>query len=429
MTSTEMLDRSRRRIAERDPEINAVLTLDERAAERAAGTCGPLQGIPVLVKDNIDVAGLPCTAGSRLLAGIKPPRRDAGVVTRLREAGAVVLGKTNMSEWGNFRSTGAPEGWSAVGGQTRNPHAPGHSPWGSSSGSAAAVAAGMVPLALGTETDGSIVCPAGANGVVGVKPETGLLPADGILPISAEQDVPGVLATQVATAATCLAALSGRDDLTAEPPPLAGLTFGLWYTPGLPRTAVDAAAKALAGATLIEIDFGLEYEDLLFEELLALQAGLAPALAAYLATRPGAPADLAALIAANRADTEELRHFGQEVFEAAFDLDDDDREAARLAGIHARGRARHLLDRSGVVAVLAPTNPPAWPLAPGRPDPAPRTSSTLAALAGYPNISLPVTTTDNGLPLGVSLFGPARSAELLPLAAAVEAACRMEDPS
>ena len=423
------------RIATVDPQINAVLALDPSVPEQAAAadrrradgaSRGPLDGIPVLVKDNIEVAGLDCTAGSRLLAGA-PATRDAGVVAGLRAAGAIPLGTANLSEWGNFRAANAPEGWSAVGGQTRNPHAVGRSPWGSSAGSAAAVAAGLVPLALGTETDGSIVCPAGANGVVGVKPERDLLPRDGVVPISPEQDTVGVFAARLGDAAACIAALTGRAAPPVSPLDPAGRVFGLWYAPGLPRDAVDAAAAALRedGAVLVEIDFP-EHDDLLFEELLALQAAFPAALDGYLRTRPGAPHGLAALIAGNRADAEELRLYDQEVFEAAAALTEDDREMALYAGEHARDRARRVLDetlrRHNAVAVLAPTNPPAWPLEPGRPDPAVRTSSTLAALAGYPNISLPAAESA-GLPLGVSVFGPARLDALLPPAAAVERAC------
>ncbi len=425
----ELTRRCLNRIERYDPLLNAVLTVDPTALEQAVRAerrrdRTPLTGVPVLVKDNIDVAGLDCTAGSRLLTGT-PPARDAPVVGRLRAAGAVVLGKTNLSEWGNFRSQDAPEGWSAVGGQTRNAHAPDRSPWGSSAGSAVAVAAGMAPLALGTETDGSIVCPAGANGGVGVKPEPGLLPSGGVVPISPAQDSVGVLATTLSHAALCLAELTGRNDLSAAPARLAGRRFGLWHTPGLPRPALDAAAFALraAGAELVEVDFP-EHSGLLLAEVVALQAEFPEAVAGYLRTRPGAPDSLTGLIAANRADPEELRLFDQSVFETSAALSAEDRSLRAEAGRQARTRARQLLDRAlrGVDAVLAPTNPPAWRLEPGRPDPRPATSSVLAALAGYPIVSVPAAE-DGGLPLGVSVFGPANLAGLLPLAAAVEQSC------
>ncbi|MFJ6655753.1 amidase family protein [Streptomyces sp. NPDC091377] len=417
------------RIARYDPLVNAVIGLDPTALDQAARAerlrdRAPLAGVPVLVKDNIDVAGVDCTAGSRLLVGA-PPARDAPVVEGLRAAGAVVLGKSNLSEWGTFRSVRAPEGWSAVGGQTRNPYAPDRSPWGSSAGSAVAVAAGMVPLALGTETDGSIVCPAGANGVVGVKPEPGLLPSGGVVPISPVQDCVGVFATRLGDAVLCLAELTGRGDLSAAPARLTGRRFGLWHVPGLPRLALEAVGSALrtAGAELVEVDFP-EHSGLLLAEVVALQAGFPEAVEGYLRTRPGVPDSLAALIAGNRADPEELRLYDQDVFEASAALSAQDRALRAEAGRQARARARRLLDDAlrGVDAVLAPTNPPAWRLVPGRPDPRPATSSVLAALAGYPNVSLPAAWTD-GLPLGVSVFGPPRLADLLPLAAAVEQCC------
>jgi amidase len=424
----ELTRRCLGRIERLDPVVNAVLTLDPTALEQAA-TAGrrrdrpPLAGVPVLVKDNIDVAGLDCTAGSRLLAG-NPPAEDAPVVGMLRAAGAVVLGKTNLSEWGGFRSQGAPEGWSALGGQTRNPHAADRSPWGSSAGSAVAVAAGMAPLALGTETDGSIVCPAGANGVVGVKPELGLLPTGGVVPVAPAQDTVGVFATRVRDAALCLAELTGRADLLASPARLDGRRLGLWHPPGLPSLAPRlASALRAAGVELVEVDFP-EHPSLVLAELVALQAEFPAAIEAYLRTRPGAPDSLTGLIAANRADPEELRWFDQDIFEASAALPDEERARRAAVGESARDRARWLLDDAlrRVDAVLAPTNPPAWRLVHGRPDPRAATSSTLAALAGYPNVSIP-TAEDGGLPLGVSVFGPPTLAGLLPLAAAVERAC------
>ncbi|GAA2018200.1 amidase family protein [Catenulispora yoronensis] len=417
------------RIERYDPLVNAVLAIDPTALDQAAGAeqrraRSPLAGTPVLVEDDIDVAGLDCTAGSRLLVG-RPALRDAPVVGLLREAGAVVLGKTNLSEWGNLRSHDAPQGWSGVGGQTRNPHAPDRSPWGSSAGSAAAVAAGMAPLALGTEADGSIVGPAGANGVVGVKPEPGLLPGAGVVPIAPAQDAVGLFATRLRDAALCLAELTGRPELAAAPVPLAGRRFGLWHVPGLPPAALVTAAHAVraVGAEVVEVRFP-EYAGLIMTAAVAMQAEFPAALEAYLRTRPGVPDNLAALIAANRADPEELRLFDQGLFEATAALSAEDRARRSAAGRAARIRARRLLDDTlhRVDAVLAPTNPPAWPLVPGRPDPRPVASSALAALAGYPNVSLPAAE-HGGLPLGVSVFGPSRLADLLPLAAAVERCC------
>jgi amidase len=408
------------RIDAGNPALRAVLALDETAPARAAmadagATDGPLAGVPVLVKDNIDTAGLATTAGSRLLAGT-PPRRDAGVVTRLRSAGAVLLGKTNLSEWGNFRSTRSTEGWSAVGGQTVNPWQRGRSPGGSSSGSAVAVAAGMAPVALGTETDGSIVCPAALNGVVGVKPETGLLPADGVVPVSSVQDTVGVLATCLRDAAAVMAALAGFR--VPAPVPLVGRRFAVWRADTLPDVV---AALSSAGVELVAVDFDEVAEELLIDELCALYAEFRSSLEGYLATRPDAPGSLAELVAANRADPVELGLFGQDVFERVLEMADEERALAADGGRRARTRARNLLDGTllGVDAVLAPTCEPAWRIDHDGGDPPYRTSSTPAALAGYPNVSLPAGRV-GGLPVGVSVFGPRRLVELLPLAAAVE---------
>ncbi|MEV4643123.1 amidase family protein [Actinoplanes sp. NPDC049548] len=429
------------RIRAANPTVNAVLAVDETAVDqalaadrrRAAGRSrGPLDGIPVLVKDNIDTAGLATTAGSRHLAGM-PPRHDAEIVRRLRAAGAVILGKTNLTEWANFRTSSGPEGWSSVGGQTRNPHRLECTPWGSSSGSAAAVAAGMVPLALGTETDGSIVCPAGVNGVVGVKPEIGLLPTDGIVPISRAVDVPGLLATRLGDASTALSVLTGRPDVLAgntafpgRPQWLAGtgLTgrrIGLWRVPGMPdevSALLDEVAGVLEAEIVpVELDVG---RPLLVPWFRALYAEFRPSLEAYLRTRTGAPRTLDELIAANRADGVE-----QDVLEQAAALSPAKREewAAGRAGSLRAGRdlIDGVLARYRIDAVLAPTNGPAWILDPAAGDPAAPNSSSPAALAGYPNISLPAGFID-GLPIGVSVFGPSRLDRLLPLAAAVERA-------
>src|SRR5579863_1353162 len=206
------------RIRRLDPKLNSVLTVSPDAAQqaqasdeaRAAGQPrGPLEGIPVLVKDNIQVAGMPATAGSPAL--LEAESRDAFCVTRLRQAGAVIIGKANLSEWANFRSTHSTSGWSTLGGQTANPYALDRNPSGSSSGSAAGVAAALAPLAVGTETDGSIVCPASACGIVGLKPTNGLVSRRGIVPISPVQDTAGPMATCVADAAALLSVLGAAD--------------------------------------------------------------------------------------------------------------------------------------------------------------------------------------------------------------------------
>ncbi|MEY9968106.1 amidase [Streptacidiphilus sp. MAP12-16] len=437
VSSAELTRRCLGRIAEADALVGAVLVVDgsapaqAAAADRrlAAGTGrGPLDGIPVLVKDSIDTAGLASTAGSRLLADV-PPRTDAEIVQRLRAAGAVVLGKTNLTEWSSFRSTRASEGWSAVGGQTCNPHRPDHSPGGSSSGSAAAVAAGMAPLALGTETDGSVVGPAGACGVAGLKPPPGLLPRRGVVPISETEDCVGLLAPRLEDAVLALAALGGPP--APEPRPPRTLRLGLWRVTGMPRAvnaALDAAAEALRhrGAVVVPVELVLE-RDLLADGLRAMYAEFRPSVERYLRTRAGVPQTLPDLIAANLADPVELSLFGQDLFETALRVSEDDR--AHAVGYRGRAveRATALLDgvlrRHGLDAVLAATNEPAWLVDHQLGDPFSPGSSTAPSLARRPNLTLPLGTAE-GLPIGLSVFGPDDLTPLLGAALGIENALR-----
>ncbi|MBI0383602.1 amidase, partial [Streptomyces albiflaviniger] len=217
LTSAALTTAYLRRIKAIDPTIHAVLRTDPSALRQAAAsdarhrrgqTRGPLDGVPVLLKDNVNTRDLPTTAGSLALAG-RPPETDAALVTRLRDAGAVILGKTNLSEWANFRAAKPTSGWSAVGGQTNNPYVLDRNPCGSSAGSGAALAASLAQVAIGTETDGSIVCPAGMNGVVGHKPSLGLVSQSGVVPISAEQDTAGPMARNVIDTALTFSVLSG----------------------------------------------------------------------------------------------------------------------------------------------------------------------------------------------------------------------------
>jgi amidase len=426
-TSTEIVGHALSRIRETDPVVHAVLALDPTAAEqalrsdarRAAGAeLGPLDGVPVLVKDNIDTAGLSSTCGSRLMT--TPPARDAAIVESLRRAGMVLLGKTNLTEWGNFRSVHGIEGWSAAGGQTRNPHDLDRSPWGSSAGSAVAVATGMAPVALGTETDGSIVCPAGQNGVVGVKPEHGFLPLAGVATISDAQDSVGVLTRSVADAAAVLG-------VPSRPMSLRGKRFGLWRVDGMPagvRTLLDDLAMAShhEGAAVVEVDLGGSRE-ILADGLRALVAEFRPSLERYLRGRTGCPATLDDLISANLADDTELSLFGQDLFERAAAVSEEERAQARHARDRAERAARALIDSTlrdnDIDAVLAPANAPAWRLDHLAGDPRTVSSSTPAAVAGYANICLPMGVV-GGLPVGISVFGPREVVRLLPLAESVE---------
>jgi amidase len=464
LTSRALTAAYLQRIAEIDrsgPKLNAVIELNPDAlsvadgldAERRDGRVrGPLHGIPVLLKDNLDTADrMETTAGSLALVGQRPPR-DAHVAARLREAGAVILGKTNLSEWANFRGRNSCSGWSARGGQTRNPYALDRNPSGSSSGSAAAVSANLCVVAIGTETDGSIVSPASACGIVGIKPTIGLVSRAGIIPISASQDTAGPMARTVRDAALVLAALAGpdpRDPATQEIPadlPAAlaapfpgdalrgariGLVRGPFGFPARMEALQGELAETLRAAGAEVIDpvkiptlgmfgaaevtvFSYEYKD---------------GLNRYLA-EPGRESpmkSMADIIAFNRAHREqELFYFDQERFEEAQargPLTDP-------AYLESRALCRRLARTEGLdpalddqkldalvmftrgIAVL--TDPFAGEASTGG-------SSSIAAVAGYPSITLPAAS-QYGLPIGVSFVGRAWSeARLLALAADFEA--------
>jgi amidase len=428
-----------------DPLVNAVCTPNSSAlteaarldAERADGRVrGPLHGIPVLVKDNIDTADLPTTAGSLALADQPPPPVDAPLVRRLRAAGCIVLGKTNLSEWANFRGSSSSSGWSGYGGLTRNPYALNRSAGGSSSGSGAAVAAGLADLAVGTETNGSIVCPAALNGVVGLKPTVGLVPQQGIVPISHSQDTAGPMTRTVSQAAALLTVLSGGGtDYAAHclGADLAGVRIGvprgpLWgYSIGLDRVTEQALELlSRSGATLVDhLALPTPAED---DQLAILFHELKVDLAAYLATRTeGGPRTLADLIAFNDklADVE-LRYFGQDLFERSEEtqgLDSPLYVAARLAALRTgRDGIDGLLREHRLDALVMPSYPPAWTIDLINGDHVVGGSSTHAALAGYPLISVPSGLVE-GLPVGVTFSGTAGSdATLVRLAHAFETA-------
>jgi len=418
---------------------------------RASGSATrPLDGIPVLIKDNVAVRGMPATAGSPALAGAE--QGDAWLVTRLREAGAVILGKANLSEWANFRSTHATSGWSTLGGQAANPHALDRNPSGSSSGSAVAVAAGLAAVAVGTETDGSIVCPASACGIVGLKPTLGLVSRGGVVPISAVQDTAGPMTRSVADAAALLSAMAGADpgdpatvtaggqpgDYTAflDPGALDGARIGVWRegikAASAATTAVlEAALARLAGLGAEVIDpVDLPGADQISEpELTALLTEFKHDLNAYLAAVPGEhPATLAELIAFNTEhDTSVLARFGQERFEQAEATSGDLADAGYLA---ARGevasRARGALDgplaEHRLDAIVTLTANPAWLTDYHLGDHDVFHTSGPAAVAGYPAISVPAGGVF-GLPVGLSFMGPPWSEpRLIALAYAFEQA-------
>ncbi|MFI1198190.1 amidase [Streptomyces sp. NPDC020883] len=447
LTSQALTSAYLRRIQAVDPKVHAVLRTDPTALRQAAAsdarhrhgtTLGPLDGIPVLLKDNVDTRDLPTTAGSPALAG-RPPHRDAALVTRLREAGAVILGKTNLSEWANFRSTKPTSGWSAVGGQTHNPYVLDRNPCGSSAGSATALAASLAQVAIGTETDGSIVCAAGMNGVVGHKPSLGLVSRTGVVPISAQQDTAGPMARNVTDAALTLAVLSGdqaaqpgtpagRPDAAPRSGGLRGKRIGLWRLPEL-GPAVDAVltrtAERLrsAGATVVEVT--PPYQKRIAElEIPTLLSEFHRDIDAYLTTRDG-PRDLAGLIAFNRTHPAERTCFaGQELFEQALAAPPTTDPKYRAARGELTDLARRSLDETMAAhrldAIAAPTNPPAWTTDCARGDNDIIPSSTPAAVAGYPSLSVPAGFVHE-LPVGLLLMaGNRQDAALLSLGAAVE---------
>lgn len=459
MTSAELTDFYLSRIERLNPGLRAVITANPDAAgeaaasdaRRAAGTVrGSLDGIPVLIKDNISAAGLPATAGSPAL--LHAADSDAFIVGRLRAAGMVILGKSNLSEWANFRSRPSSSGLSTLGGQAVNPHGAGRSPSGSSSGSAVAVAAGLAPLAVGTETDGSIVSPSAVCGVVGIKPTLGLVSRTGIVPISAAQDTAGPMTNSVADAAVLLSAMSGTDpaDPATEPAAgnatdytafldadaLTGARFGVWRAGS---AQADAATSAVLddvltvlranGATVVDpIDLA-EIDKLAEAEFAALTLEFKHDINDYLAGLGGEhPADLAELIAFNsRNAADVLAHFGQELFEAAQatsgDLAEPEYVETRAAASRiARSGLDGALTEHRLDAVLALTGHPAWLTDHVLGDYHVWGTSGPAAVAGYPSIALPAGKV-HGLPVGISLTGPAWSEpRLIALAHAFERA-------
>ena len=461
-------------VIETNPAAPAIAAQLDR--ERAAGHVrGPLHGIPILLKDNIDTADhMQTTAGSLALLGSRAAR-DATVAAALRQAGAVILGKANLSEWANFRSTGSTSGWSARGGQCRNPYDLSRNPGGSSSGSGAAVSANLAAAALGTETDGSIVNPAGACGIVGIKPTVGLSSRAGVIPISHTQDTVGPMARTVADAAAVLGALTmadGRDAATAakgrkvhgdyrpflDADSLRGARIGVarkgvsGYHEATDRIFEDAIrAIGDAGAEVIDpadiptVDDGR----LGASEMVIMQTEFKHGIAAYLATRMVVDADLpqprslADLVRFNKEHAEqELIHFGQERFEQALESGPLDGEAYLQALATGRRLAATegldaVLDEYGLDALIAPTGGPAWPLDPRAGDTVHGSSSRCAAVAGYPLVTLPAgfvshgeeTGAGIGLPVGLTFMGRAWSEPaLIRLAYAFEQITQVRRP-
>ncbi len=452
------------RIADLDdagPMLNAVIELnpaaladaDARDAERKAGKVrGPLHGIPVLIKDNIDASGMVNSAGSLALAGHRP-KEDAFIVARLRDAGAVILGKTNLSEWANFRSTRSTSGWSSRGGQTKNPYVLDRNPCGSSSGTGTGIASSLAAVGVGTETDGSILCPAAVAGLVGLKPTVGLVSRRGVIPISVSQDTAGPMTRTVADAAMLLNALAGVDDRDPAGPAARG-HIPQDYTAFLKADAlkgrrlgvlrqslgvhpdVDASMNnaieimKTLGADLIDVTIPT-YNQWDASELDVLLYEFKDGLNRYLEMSEAPHRSLESLIAFNKANAATVMpYFGQELFERAQakgPLTDAAYKKAlsdsrRLAGEEGLLAA---LSREKLDGIVASSMSPAWPIDHVLGDHFVGGGGYgMAAVAATPSITIPIGET-RGLPLGLTIMGPAYGeGELLAFGYAIEQATK-----
>lgn len=434
---------------------NALVTLAPDIHWSKSEGEGYLDGLPILLKDNIETRDMPTTAGSLALAA-NAPGRDAPLVARLRDAGAIIFGKTNLSEWANIRASDSISGWSAVGGQTRNPYDPERTPCGSSSGSAVAVAIGLAPVAIGTETDGSITCPASVNGVVGFKPTVGLVSRTHIIPISHSQDTAGPIATTVEDAAIVLTVIAGSDP--ADPATLEADARKVDYRAALDadslrgarigvmrfllpsysaetRAEFERALTALraAGAEVVEIEQGpADLPAMGGWELTVLLTELKHDLNLYLASTDPMQVKtrtLADVIAFNVAEPRELVLFGQDLFEraqATGGLSDPAYVEARARSLQAAGPdgIDRMMAEHGVVVLIAPTTSRAWTNDPRDEDEMQGSASRLAAVAGYPHLSVPMGF-DRGMPVGLSFLGGKwDDARILSLGHAYEQATR-----
>lgn len=418
-------------VIEINPEAMAIAEQLDSLRRKGSAT-KPLHGIPLLIKDNIDTADrMHTTAGSLALLGSRPTK-DSFVAQKLREAGAIILGKTNLSEWANFRSSHATSGWSGRGGQTKNPYALDRNPCGSSSGSGAAVSANLCVAAVGTETDGSVVCPASANGIVGMKPTVGLISRSGIIPIAHSQDTAGPMARTVKDVAILMGVLAGADPLdvvTADADKhaadytqsldvngLRGARLGIARKYFGFNDAVDElmnrriAEMKNAGAIIVDpadLESHGKFDD---TEMTVLLYELKADIGVYLSTRTGGPKSLKELIEFNeRNKEEEMPYFGQDIFikseakgpltsKEYLDALEANHRLSRSEGIDA------VMDKFHLDAIVAPTAGPAWVNDIINGDHAAGGSSNAAAVAGYPDITVPAGFIF-GLPVGISFFG------------------------
>ncbi|MGI8813306.1 MAG: amidase [Pyrinomonadaceae bacterium] len=465
VTSRSLVEGYLARIKSIDPKLNSIIDLNPDALsiadlmdrERKTGKLrGPLHGVPIVIKDNIDTADkMKTTAGSLALADAPTPKRDAFIVTQLRNGGAVIIGKTNLSEWANFRSTKSSSGWSGRGGQTHNPYILDRNPCGSSSGTGAAVAASLSAIGIGTETDGSIICPSATCGIVGIKPTLGLVSRSGIIPIAHSQDTAGPMCRTVADAAALLTVISGTDandaitsaagrekkDYTQflQKDGLRGMKIGVGRQYFGRNDKVDKLIEPHlqvlkdGGATLVDVEFpklqnfgDAEYEVLLYEFKADLNK--------YLAARGGAQRSLKDLIDFNNRNADkELQYFGQEIFLQAEAKGDLKERAYQIALLQSKSMTQEqgidaVMEKAKVDAFVAPSGGVAWLTDLVGGDCGVFESSSLAAVAGYPNITVPAGYVQ-GLPVGISFFGKAFSEPtLIKMSYAFEQATKARKP-
>ncbi len=466
LTARKLTELYLQRIKEIDPKLNSVLEInpdalkiaDELDKERKNGKIrSQMHGIPILIKDNIDTADkMKTTAGSLALLDAPTPKDDAFIVRQLRKAGAVIIGKTNLSEWANFRSTKSSSGWSGRGGQTHNPYILDRNPCGSSAGTGAAIAANLATVGIGTETDGSIICPSATTGIVGLKPTLGLVSRSGIIPIAHSQDTAGPMTRTVADAAILLGVLVGsdkNDSITSQAGKgetdytkflqkdgLKNMRIGVGRQTFGRNSKIDAVVEPQlqvlkdGGATLIDIEFenldkfgDAEYQVLLYE--------FKEDLNKYLATRGGKYKTLADLIEFNKANADkEMPYFGQEIFLMAQEKADLNDRAYRLALLQSKIYTQEkgidaVMDKNKLDAFVAPSGGAAWMIDLVNGDCGVFEGLTsLAAVSGYPSITVPAGYVQE-LPVGVTFFGRAfAEPTIIKIAYAFEQATKARKP-
>ena len=423
MVSRDSFEASLTKIADIDKsgfQLNSVLAVTENLNFNEAD--GPLAGVPILIKDNIEALGLPATAGSLALAET-PVVRDSTIAKRLRAAGATIIGSTNLSEWANIRSGKSTSGWSAVGGLTANPWKHAHSAGGSSSGSGAAVGAGIVSMAVGSETDGSIVCPASLNGCVGIKPTVGSIPRDAMIPISASQDTPGPMAQSVAQAALLLEVLTGKAGYQLAVNCSSEIRIGVvkeWVTqnPGTNQLFQELVSKLSKQVKIVEISLPAPSDQEGESEFKVLMHELNEDLASYLATRQGARVktlqDVVDFNLANKGS--ELQHFGQEYFDMALKLGGRNNDYQKLRSENLDWAINQVLNPAfeKFDILIGETYAPAWKSNLGGGDDYGSASwiSMAPAIAGTPIGALPMGLVD-GLPVGVGVVARANQEDRL----------------